>query len=63
MIVLEEKRLEDYEEIKKINNVITLFEEEKEEVQKLIDKITFLENNIVMIGQYRKDKKVQKAEN
>ena len=59
---VEDKRSIDYEEIRRISDITALFEEEREEVGKLVDRTTYLENNMVMLEQYRKDKKAMRAE-
>ena len=46
-----------------IYNIITLYESDREDVKKMIHKTTFLENNVVMLEDYNKDKKYQSIEN
>ena len=63
VIAVEQKREKDFDELRRVSDITTLFEEEREEVAKLIDRTTYLEANMVLLDQYRKDKKTQRAEN
>lgn len=48
--------------MKKIANVIALYEMERLELQKVIEKTTFLEHNTVMLDEYQNYKKYNRVE-
>jgi len=43
----------------KINRMASLYQYEREDIRKGIDKATYLEHNTVMLNDYEKDKKYQ----
>ena len=42
MIAVEEKRENDHDELRRVSDITTLFEEEREEVAQLIDRTSYL---------------------
>lgn len=51
------------EDVKQVMNVTALYEAERGDIKKIIEKTAFLENNVVLLGDYEKDRRFQRISN
>jgi hypothetical protein len=61
--LIEERRAADLEDVKQVMNVTALYEAERGDIKKIIEKTAFLENNVVLLGDYEKDRRFQRLSN
>ena len=48
--------------MQKVSNVASLYEQEREDIQKLMERTAYLENNFVNVTDYAADKKYSKIQ-